>query len=513
MQRHFSMICILAGISILLSGFLPASGSTWTSPADYSVETEINFDTAENMELIGLWMDDPSKVDPASLIKDGVFRIGGGTPFNGIQIHPTFKPGYFVQVRLRISQKVCFPVQMNMSSNKPDEGEELIRVDGCPLNKLNGMLVHNVPNKDSLFARLKLSGKTMVKPGDWMDVIFWLHPDGDKAFVFTGDGQDFAYGSIALPVDWQTNDAHLQVAAWTDSKQDYVELDLIRWGQGSIKDYLETYLPEYITGKTIIDPFLEEQPQAFPEFSTKEPMNDEPDQPQEEQDKPQGDQNQPDLSDPYEVMKTFLNDPVLKFNENVDGMKQNNGGQFGPGSKKTVPDGAAYMSFTGQNDKDGIWTPLNTPLDQFDKSDKPGGNQAIFFKFQALPPEYLYFTFMGPQEFNIDFWEGGKPRINWLAEFKNAPMQSKSFTIEKGIWYFMLMAMDKNGKFTAAIWEADNYKNMTIFFEDFSTHPGGEKYKNASWKFILGSNEPMTINLENYRVLSFGSINENIFNQ
>jgi len=506
MHKRFALPGILIALSLLLSAFLPAtvfpvnSGSTFQP--EFNVETEINFESTEGMNLIGLWMDNPSTVDPASLIKDGALRIGAGSPFSGLQVHPTFRAGHFIQVRLRISEKVCFPVQMNMSSNQPNEGEKLVRIDGCPAQNLISMLVRNIPDKKTTFGQFSLTGKTMVKPGEWLDIIFWLHPDGDKVFTFTGNGKELAYGSVTLPDDWQSKDAHLQVSAWPGSNKDYVDVDLIRWGTGSIQEYLAENLPGYPAGKEAIDTFLEAAPQAFPEFSEQEPSGEEQEQPQEEND-------QPDMTNPDEIMKTFLDNPVIKFNENVDNMKENNVGQFGPGSEKVISKDGPYVSFIGKSE--GVWTPLNTPLDQFDNKAKPGGNQAIYFKFQALPPDQPYFTFMGPMEFNIDFWEAGKPRINWLAEFKKAPLQNESFALEKDKWYYMVMGMDKDGKFVTAIWEEDNPKVMTRFQDDFSTHPDGEKYKNASWKFILGSKKPMTINLEFYRVLTFDSINAKIF--
>jgi hypothetical protein len=496
---------------------------------EFSVDSEISFDTTENMDLLGFWADDPSKLDPASLIKEGVLKIGAGSPFQGFQVHPTFQPGDIVQVRLRTSQNGCFPVMMNMSSNQPDEGEELIQVVGCVKDRLLTQVRANSPDSVSTYGRIKQNGKITVTAGKWLDIIFWLHPDGDRAYVFLGNGKDFSYGSISLPDDWRTNDAHLQVSEWPGTPKDYIEVDFVRWGQGSIEEYLTTYLPEYKPVKESVATFMADTPQSFPELSKEELKADDPDetatvqtqptkvendssQPEkigEGQDQPQETLNQPNLSDPFEVVKTFLNEPQILFGEDAGGMKNNQAGQFGPGSDKKVSDDESFVSFIGKNDP--VWTPLNTPLDQFGEKE-PGRNQAIYFKFQADPPDKPYFTFMSPMEFNISFWEGGKPEIAWMIEAKKASFQNKSFALEKNKWYFMLMAIDKDGKFVSSVWEKENPNVMSRFSEDLSSHPSGEKYKNVSWKFVLGTKDPnSSINLESYKVLTFDSVNETVF--
>ena len=72
----------------------------------------------------------------------------------------------------------------------------------------------------------------------------------------------------------------------------------------------------------------------------------------------------------------------------------------------------------------------------------------------------------------------------------------------------MLMAIDKDGKFLAVVWEDGNFENHALYQEDLSTRDMGDGYKNASWKFIMGSNGALTLNVEEYNVFKFSGFTE-----
>ena len=198
------------------------------------------------------------------------------------------------------------------------------------------------------------------------------------------------------------------------------------------------------------------------------------------------------------IVGQWLSDPQVVFQEDVGAMAENEGGQFGGAERKFADPNAPLFVFS--NGSEGIWTPLNTKLDEFGGMEK-GGNQAILFKFQSEQPETLYFTFMGDQrEINVDFWEGGKPRFNLLSDFESTPYTGVLALVPNNA-YFMLMAMDSEGNFRSIVWEEANPQNNATFSDAFGER--AQEYKNSSWKFILGSNAPAPLSLEEYRVYKF----------
>lgn len=196
------------------------------------------------------------------------------------------------------------------------------------------------------------------------------------------------------------------------------------------------------------------------------------------------------------IVEQWLIEPEVVFKENVDDMASNEGGQFGGATQKF----ADSTLFVFSNGSEGIWTPLNTKLDEYGGMEK-GGNQAILFKFQSEQPETLFFTFMGDQrEINVDFWEGGKPRFNLVNDFESTPYTGVLALVPNNA-YFMLMAMDSEGNFRSIVWEEAEPRNRSTFSGAFGER--AQEYKNSSWKFILGSNAPTFLSLEEYRVYKF----------
>lgn len=198
-----------------------------------------------------------------------------------------------------------------------------------------------------------------------------------------------------------------------------------------------------------------------------------------------------------DIINQWLVDAQVVFGEKAEDMQENNGGQFGPGSIKTY--NAEENVFTFSDDNGSIWTPLNTHLDQFEGVE-PNGEQAILFKFQPSSSSGLGFTFMGPNEFGVDFQES-YPGVFWFVEASREAFEG-DLVMEDGGWYYILMAIDREGNFRSVVWEDGNPDNHAVFSGAFAERDQGDGYKNQSWKFIIGSG-PMTLNVEEYLVYTF----------
>lgn len=196
---------------------------------------------------------------------------------------------------------------------------------------------------------------------------------------------------------------------------------------------------------------------------------------------------------PDTIVGQWLSDPQQIWSENTVAMAENQGGQFGSGSNKNYIAEQDVFSFTDSGGM--IWTRLNTSLDKWEGGDSRG-NQAILVKWQAFSPSALGFTFIGmnsSKEFSVQF---GNPcqlnRIEGIEQFTGDVM------IEEGVWFYTLMAMDRDGNFRSIIWRADDPEKQSSYQGAF-----GEEYANDSWRFIFGSSAPMTLNVKEYAIYAF----------
>ena len=447
----------------------------------YTSILDLTFDEADDLD----WFDkgSPEPVSNEELIVDGSVRIGDGVILNNINFQPDLIPGSLVHLQVRVSSNVCFPIKLKMEVDSED-GEHLFLIDGCSMDDFSFKAAIN-NNGEMTEAGLAMSALTVIQPDVWTDVIYWLHPDGDKLVLLLVQEGQIAYGSVVIPEAFQSDVARLIIDAWFDKETQHLDINELHLGEGSLRAYLDKNVPAYQSMKDEVNAFLEADPQPFPEWGTNP-----------------GDEMQSE--NPFDIINTWFTDWEAVFGENVDCMKDNEGGQFGPGSMKVYNEEENVFTFS---EMDGmIWTPLNTHLDEFDGVE-PGGNQAIMIKFQPSVANALQFTFMGPNEFGVEFWDDGHPSTFYYAEAYKEGFED-DFALEAGLWYNMLMAIDKDGKFLAVVWEDGNYENHAMYKQDLSTRDMGEGYKNASWKFIIGSSGALTLNVAEYNVISFGGFNE-----
>ena len=447
----------------------------------YSTILDLEFDEPGDAD----WFDKGAEreITNEEIIADSSLRIGDGIPLQFVKLRPGLAPGSLVHFQFRISSDACFPIDLRMEK-EGDDGESLFRLSGCSMNEMGLNAVRNVPDSESTQGMLSLSNSVLANPDTWTDVIFWLHPDGDKLFYLIGQDEQLSYGSVTIPEDWQTDTASLMVQSWFDNETQHLDINSLRVAEGSLKDYLAENLSAYQPVQSDVDSFLESEPQAFPELAAPEPE---------------------EISqDPFGFINQWLMDWEVVFGENVEAMRENEGGQFGSGAMKTYNAEENVFVFS---EMDGmIWTPLNTHLDEFGGMET-GGNQAIMIKFQPSTASALYFTFMGPNEFGVNFWNDGHPSTFFFVEASEESFEG-DFFLQDGIWYNMLMAIDRDGSFLSVVWEDGNYDNHAEYRVNLSERDMGEGYKNVSWKFIIGSQGPLTLNTAEYNIFNFESFSE-----
>ena len=448
----------------------------------YTPILDLEFDEVGDAD----WFDKGAERDISNeeIISDSSLRIGDGIPLQFVKLRPGLAPGSMVHLQFRISSDVCFPIDLRME-REGDDGERLFRLSGCSMNGLSINAIRNIPDSGSLEGQLSLSTEAIANPDTWIDVIFWLHPDGDKLFYLLGENEQLSYGSVYIPEDWRTDTAKLMVQSWFDNETQRLELNWLHVAEGSLKDYLADNLPAYQSYQSEVETFLEAEPQAFPELAEPEPE---------------------EMSqDPFSFLNQWLMDWEVVFGENVEAMTDNEGGQFGPGSIKAYNAEENVFTFSDENGSS-IWTPLNTRLDEFGGVET-GGNQAIMIKFQPSVANALYYTFMGPNEFGVTFWDEGRPNTFFMVEAYQESFEGE-FALQEGLWYNMLMAIDSEGNFLSVVWEDGNFDNHASYKANLSERDMGEGYQNASWKFIIGSQGSLNLNVVEYNVFKYSGFSE-----
>ncbi len=450
---------------------------------DYSISLDLAFDDVEDFNWLDkhIEADDPSQVPDENFMKDEALRIGGGNLLREANLRPSFSAGSFAHLRVRLSADACHHIDLGINNDRQTDYWEAIRIDGCTYNPYNLYALQENQN-EHMEGRLLVNGSALITPDEWADIVFWLHADGDKVFSLMGVDGNISYNAVQLPEDWQNGKAFIGFGGWLDPESQSMDVDFVRVGDGSFTDYLAENVPAYLQNQPDIDAFLDSEAEAFPELIT---INQ--------------DGNGDGGQNPDSIVAEWLNDPEVVFSENVEAMAQNDGGQFGPGATKEFVAEGGLFAFS--DDDGGIWTPLNTHLDQYGGMETQG-NQAFLIHFQPLPPFSLGFVFMGDNELWVDFWEGGKPSIVWVAETNKGPFEG-NLALEEGGWYYALMAMDRDGNFRSVVWEDGNPENKAWISDALGEREQGDGYKNQSWKFIISSNAPMTLNVADYQVMKF----------
>lgn len=429
----------------------------------FSVSLELNFDSSDDLQEIN--------VTDENLLQDGSLNLANEN-LQDIILQRHIAMGDIVHTRMRIAPNgPCFFVTTKMNAFQPDPGEKLLRFSSCPNQPYTFEWVTNTDTGESSEEKQNLEGGISIRPEGWFDTLFWLNPDGQTLFALAEMDGQFETITYEIPEDWQSEEVEFIIGVWPDQGQEqYLDVDFIRVAEGSLEMYIAEYFPTY----------------GSQSEQTSEETN--PDE-----------NTGGEIQGPETIVAQWLNDAEVVFSENVEAMAQNDGGQFGPGARKEFVAEGGLFAFSDEGG--GIWTPLNTRLDEFGGMEA-NGEQAILIRFQPLPPFSLSYTFMGPNEFGIDFYEGGKPSLFWFIEAYKEPFDG-NLSLQEGGWYYALMAMDRDGKFRSVIWEDGNPDNNATFSGDFSTRDQGDGYKNQSWKFIIGSNAPMTLNVAEYKIYNF----------
>ena len=272
-----ALLLVLLGVYLLLApGRTEAPAQDTVVVPTYepvTIKLELTFDSVDDLKWLGFW-DYSESQDHAQedTWKDGFVHLGAGNTFGSLGVNYSLEPGQIVHIRTRAGENTCYSVGIGVDlqgSNKE------IRLDGCTGGLYQASTVFNRDHEgDSIFGSMPLSGSVPAFAGEWTDKLIWLNETGDQLYyVITNpdDPVNVMYGAVELPEDWQYDRWGIGVNGFFDigassQTSNYVDVDLIRVGTGSLKSYLAEYVPAYLENLEDIDSFLSEVPELMPEL-------------------------------------------------------------------------------------------------------------------------------------------------------------------------------------------------------------------------------------------------------
>jgi hypothetical protein len=244
---------------------------TPTATSSVKIKLDLEFDTADDLKWIQVSTNgETQNPNSQEVLKEGFIRLGEDNPYNAVGVLYGFEPGQFIHFRTRTGERTCGFAGLEIGLPNQSKG---IKFDGCADDLYNVTAVFNVNHfGDSLFANLQTVGSVPMFKDVWIDEIMWLNESGDQLYYVVALSDDAAhvmYGSVALSEDWQYDNFGYDAGGWFDENQTpapYYDIDLIRVGSGTLKDYLAEYIPAYQENKDELDAFLEKPAQPMPEL-------------------------------------------------------------------------------------------------------------------------------------------------------------------------------------------------------------------------------------------------------
>jgi hypothetical protein len=108
----------------------------------------------------------------------------------------------------------------------------------------------------------------------------------------------------------------------------------------------------------------------------------------------------------------------------------------------------------------------------------------------------------GFRQFGI--YNGISPMAD-LFQGKNGiggPYLHGNLTLKPDNWFYVLMAIGKNGNFLAVMWDPNNEAHRDVYNEKLSAY----KWAGKTWGFHIGEDEGETISVDNFYRITFGEI-------
>jgi hypothetical protein len=105
------------------------------------------------------------------------------------------------------------------------------------------------------------------------------------------------------------------------------------------------------------------------------------------------------------------------------------------------------------------------------------------------------------REFGIKNGKGPKADLWQGKNLLGGNNLNGNLTLQPDTWYDIIIAIGKNGKFLAVMWDSINEGHRAVYNEKI-----GEKWVGKSWNFIVKANEGETVYVNNFNKFSFGEI-------
>ena len=235
------------------------------------MKLELEFEDAADLKWLQLFNKDGTLAeDTNAALVDGVIHLGKGNPFTFFNVMYEIAPNQFVHFRTRSGERTCGSV--GLEKGLPDQNKA-IHLEYCTDSIQDALAVFNRDHfGDSIFADLPRSGSVRGFTDEWIDKIIWINENGDQIFYLitnTADPAQVMYGSVALPEDWLYDRWGFGVGGYFDAgenAEEYIDVDFIRVGSGTLKSYLTESVPAYLENQEELDAFLEMPAAPMPDL-------------------------------------------------------------------------------------------------------------------------------------------------------------------------------------------------------------------------------------------------------
>lgn len=254
--------------SLLMGGLIMAvffMRSLKTSESSV-IYLELNFEEVDDQQALSLLpiTENQSNLEPdVNFLMDGALRLGGKSDLGAVSFKHDASPGRITHVRMRMAEEgPCSYFELFSPHGKTDFS---IRLSGCPRDDMQTLAMISWNNGKTVEVNLKSYGGLELNPNEWFDLVFWLHPDGDKIIYVGGyetNPEQFLYGAISLPPDWQSYRWGISLGGFfggIDAENlaaCYTDVDFARLSDGDLLNYLDDYFPVYQNHQDVLNEFL-----------------------------------------------------------------------------------------------------------------------------------------------------------------------------------------------------------------------------------------------------------------
>ena len=277
---HLAIVAVFLAVYFLLPAPLSEEAASVPETAAPAVEStseavklklDLAFDSVDDLKWLGFWdYSESQEHAQEDTWEDGFVHLGAGNTFGSLGVNYSLEPGQIVHIRTRAGENTCYSnwigVDMHGSSKE-------ISLGGCTGGIFQVSADQN-SSDGNVFGSMPLSGSVPAFAGEWMDKIIWLNETGDQLYYVitnTDDPSNVMFGAVELPEDWQHDRWGIGVNGYFETWENgqtsnYVDVDLIRVGTGSLLSYLSEYVPAYQENQEEFADLFAQEPEPMPEL-------------------------------------------------------------------------------------------------------------------------------------------------------------------------------------------------------------------------------------------------------